>query len=212
MKITKIGHCCLLIQYKNVSIITDPGNLSFIPKDIKEIELILITHEHADHLHLESLKEILSTNSRARIITNSSVGKILDSQGISYTLVSDKEKFNYKDIEIVGFGKNHASIYTTIPSVENTGYLIDDKLFYPGDSLYNPKRKIEILALPVAGPWLKLSEAIDYARLINPRRCFPVHDGIMKINTPFHNLTQKILHYYDIEFHPMVENDIWDVN
>ncbi len=34
-----------------------------------------------------------------------------------------------------------------------------------------------ILALPLAAPWLKLSEAIDYAKEVRANICFPVHDG-----------------------------------
>ena len=44
---------------------------------------------------------------------------------------------------------------------------------------YNPNKPIEILALPVAGPWANIKSATNYALEINPRICFPVHDGML---------------------------------
>ena len=55
-----------------------------------------------------------------------------------------------------------------------------NKLYYPGDAFHEPGKAVEILGLPVAGPWLKISEAIDFAKKIKPKKAFPVHDGMMK--------------------------------
>jgi hypothetical protein len=35
------------------------------------------------------------------------------------------------------------------------------------------------MALPVAGPWMKISEALDYALKLQPTSTFPVHDMIL---------------------------------
>jgi L-ascorbate metabolism protein UlaG (beta-lactamase superfamily) len=59
MKITKIGHCCLLIEEKGLRILTDPGAWSEAQNELKNIQLILITHEHQDHFYLDSLKQVL---------------------------------------------------------------------------------------------------------------------------------------------------------
>jgi len=53
------------------------------------------------------------------------------------------------------------------------------KFYFPGDSFHDPKRPIDVLALPVAGPWMKISEAIDFAKLVKPRVAFGVHDGMI---------------------------------
>lgn len=180
MKITKIGHCCLLIEVKGVRILTDPGSFTTAQNDLSHIELILITHEHQDHIHVESLVEIMKKNPSAQVRTNASVGKILKEKGIAFTLLTDGMEETIKKISIKGIGKEHASIYSTLPIWENTGYFIDSTLFYPGDAFTVPKKKIKILALPVEGPWMKLSEAIDYAKKVKPEFAFPVHDGRLK--------------------------------
>jgi L-ascorbate metabolism protein UlaG (beta-lactamase superfamily) len=62
MKITKYGHCCLLVEDNGVVILTDPGNYNELPVVIPTIDALLITHEHADHCHVESLKKIIEVN------------------------------------------------------------------------------------------------------------------------------------------------------
>lgn len=77
MRIKKNGHCCLLVQTPSAVILTDPGMFSSEQNVLTGIDIVLITHEHADHLHVDSLKEILKNNPSARVITNSSVGMVL---------------------------------------------------------------------------------------------------------------------------------------
>ena len=45
------------------------------------------------------------------------------------------------------------------------GFVLNKKFFYPGDSLENPKNQVDIIAFPIAGSWLKLSEVVDWLRL-----------------------------------------------
>ena len=180
MKIKKLGHCCFVAEPKEgVKIMTDPGAFSILQIAEKNIDVVLITHEHADHLHVDSLKDILKNNPEALVITNTSVGNILDKNGIKYLKVEEGEKYKIKGVEISGFGNVHAEIYEDFGKVQNTGYMIDS-LCYAGDSFNYPDAEVDVLALPVAGPWMKISNAIDYAKNIRPRICFPVHDAIMQ--------------------------------
>ncbi len=180
MKITKLGHSCILIEEKGVKILTDPGNYSMAQNNIKNIDIILITHQHQDHCDISSIKTILSNNPQGKIITNKSVSIILKKNEIESIVVENEQFFQEKEVPIEGFGKNHAIIYTSIPVIQNIGYLINNKMFFPGDALIKPKKSIEILALPVYAPWMRISEAIDYAIELKPKVCIPIHDGILK--------------------------------
>lgn len=180
MKITKFGHCCLLVEEAGLRILTDPGVYSTAQNGVKNIDLVLITHEHQDHLHVESLKIVLQNNPEAKVITNTAVSKILEKEGITFTILEDGQDLTERGVLFEGFGKLHALMHSSLTPVQNTGYFIAGRLFYPGDALTNPHKKVEILALPVSGPWLKLSEAIDYALELKPQVCFAVHDGILK--------------------------------
>lgn len=200
MKVTKFGHCCLLIEEKSLRILTDPGSYSTAQNEVKDINVVLITHEHADHIHIPSLKNFLKNNPKARIITNKGVAKMLDAEEINYELVEHNQKINIGGVLIEGYGEKHAEMYKTITPVINTGYFINNRLFYPGDAFYNPKKSVDILALPVAGPWMKLSEAIDYAIEVHPKVAFPVHEGILKNPGSVHRIPNDFLNSKGIKF------------
>lgn len=200
MKITKFGHCCLLIEESGVRILTDPGIYTETQNTQKDIDLVIITHEHPDHFHIDSLKLILQNNPQALVVTSSAVGKLLDEQKITYKVVEESENFEFKGVLIEGFGKLHAQIHSSIPAASNTGYFIANKLFYPGDALTDPSRQIETLALPVAGPWIKLSEAVDYALKLKPKMAFPVHDALLKNTGTTDYIPSQILPKQGIDF------------
>ncbi len=176
MKIKKIGHCCLVIEINGKRIMTDPGNFSTNQKNETGIDLILYTHEHQDHYHLETLQEVFKNNPNAIIIANTAVGKLLTEAGFKFTKVEDGETFDLNGIKIIGFGNKHAEIYGTYGQVQNTGYMINE-LCYPGDNFEFPNSKVDILALPISGPWMRVRDAIEYAKKLKPRIAFPVHDA-----------------------------------
>lgn len=179
MKIAKLGHCCFVVEPKEgIRVMIDPGAFSTMQNEVKNISAVLITHEHQDHLHIDSLKKVLENSPSAIVITNTSVGKLLSGAGIKYIKVEDGQKYDLNGVNIAGFGSKHAEIYGTYEQVQNTGYIVDS-LCYPGDSFNNPNSKVDILALPVAGPWMRIKDAIDYAKNIKPRIVFPVHDAIL---------------------------------
>jgi L-ascorbate metabolism protein UlaG (beta-lactamase superfamily) len=180
MKITKYGHCCLLIEEGGLRVLTDPGSFSSGYEAARNVDVILITHEHSDHFHLDSLKTVLANNPQARVVTNSAVGALMGKENLAFEVLEHGQSRKDKEVLIEGIGTEHAVIYPTLPNAMNTGYFIGGKLFYPGDALTNPNRPVEILALPVTGPWMKISDALDYAIALKPKIWLPVHDGNLK--------------------------------
>ena len=180
MTITKLGHCCLILEHQGLKILTDPGSFTIEPvKAVTGIHLILITHQHQDHYHIESIELILKNNPGAKVITNSAVAKLLKEKGIEAIIVGDGQSAEVNGVLIEGFGKDHAPIYGTLNLVENTGYFVANQFYFPGDAFHDPKKPVDVLALPTAGPWMKISEAIDFAKLVKPRVAFGVHDGMI---------------------------------
>lgn len=201
MKIKKLGHCCLVIEENGKKIMTDPGSYT-VEEQIKEknIDIILITHEHQDHLHVDSLKSVLLNNPNAVVITNSGVGGILDENGAKYQKLENGQSREFSGVFLEAYGDKHAEIYKEFGQVQNTGYFIGKNLFYPGDAFTNPHKKIDILALPVLAPWLRLKDSIDYAIEVNPRICFPVHDWNIKIPGIVHKMPENVLIKKNIKF------------
>jgi uncharacterized membrane protein YpjA len=50
---------------------------------------------------------------------------------------------------------------------------------HPGDSFYLPFTTVEVLAIPAAAPWMKLSESVDYLRSVEPAKAFPIHQAVL---------------------------------
>jgi L-ascorbate metabolism protein UlaG (beta-lactamase superfamily) len=203
MKIKKIGHCCLVIETNGKRIMTDPGSFTIEEQGKeKEIDLILITHEHIDHFHIESLKKVLENNPQAVIFTNDGVGLLLGEAGIKYKVLKDKTPEDFLGVEIEAHDCKHEEIFQDFGQVLNTGYFIDKRLFYPGDSFYNPGKTVEILALPIAGPWTNIKDAISYALNVKPKICFPVHDGMINNSGIgfYHKMPGMALSLFNIEF------------
>jgi L-ascorbate metabolism protein UlaG (beta-lactamase superfamily) len=234
MKIKKIGHCCLVVEVEVLGaegaqhikkIMTDPGGWTIKQIDERNIDLILITHEHGDHLHVESLKKVLENNPGSKVVTNTAVKNILVKENIwqdngNFMVLENgsleeslgAEFESIKKLGIGLFAKTcpHADIYDDIVPVQNTGYMVNDKLFYPGDAYLFIEKPVEILALPVAGPWAKIREVIEYAKKVKPKVAFPVHDGLIKENciAPFRFLPNKFLNEAGIEFKDLNDNGV----
>ncbi len=202
MKIKKLGHCCLVLNIDGKRVMTDPGSYTISEQEQElNIDLIVITHEHSDHLHIDSLKSILANNPNAVVVTNGAVGKILDESLIKYEKLEDGQSGEFAGVYLEAHGNKHEEIYEEIGQVQNTGYFITKDFFYPGDAFTNPNKPIDILALPVAGPWTNIKTPIMYARELKPRICFPVHDGMLNPNFgTAHRVPSMVLPKYNIEF------------
>lgn len=191
----------MLIKEGNLTILTDPGTYTIEEQEkLVGIDLVVFTHEHFDHFHLESLKVILKNNPNAKVVTNHGLGKLLTEGGVVFELLEEGQEKMFAGVSIAGFGCEHAFIHESFPITVNTGYMFANRFFYPGDALVNPKKSVEILAFPVTGPWLKLHEAIAYAEELSPKKSFPVHDWNLKLPGIFHKLPSTVLPTKGIQF------------
>ena len=204
MHIKKLKHCCMVIKVpgqggKHTVIVTDPGSYSIEEHDkIAYADIILITHEHADHFHLESVKALAKRSPGVSVIANDAVGDLLAREGIEHRIMKHGNAIEVKGVHLEAYGELHAVIHSSLPRVSNVGFFIENKLFYPGDALVDPEKPVDVLALPVAGPWLKIGEAIDYAIQVKPRLAFPVHDAVRSAFQ--HTLPEMVLSQNGIEF------------
>jgi hypothetical protein len=76
-------------------------------------------------------------------------------------------------------GDLHAQIHHSIPVIENRAVLINDKVFYPGDSFTLPDREVELLAVPTSAPWLKIGEVMDFVSAIKHKKSIATHNALL---------------------------------
>ncbi len=206
MKIRKIGHSCMYIQEAGLKILIDPGMFTTAQNELTGLDIMLITHEHADHCDINSIKEILKNNPKLKIFTNTSVKNILAKEGIEAIILEDGQSHAHEGVLFHAFGDQHAMFHPTLPVFQNTGYMIGNRFYYPGDSFAKPDRPVEILALPVGGPWMKTMEAIDFAFDLKPKVVFPVHDMVYANPAMTHRWPAMALEKAGIKFISL-END-----
>ena len=210
MKITKYGHCCLLIEINGKRVLTDPGSFSEGYEILTNLDVIVVTHEHADHLHISGVKTILKQNPKVTIVSNSSVAALLKTEGIDCEIIEGDSKAICAGVGLEAQDAQHVEIFEDYGIVQNTAYRIEQEFFYPGDSYAIPKEPVRVLALPVAGPWCKVTEAIHYALTVKPDIAIPVHDAILNdTGTNLHyRLFSTQLEKEGITFTPLTEKEV----
>jgi L-ascorbate metabolism protein UlaG (beta-lactamase superfamily) len=109
--------------------------------------------------------------------------------------VSPGERLELAGSTIDVIGGDHGVIHPDIPVVPNNGYLIDGDagtVLHPGDSFSAPPRPIDLLLLPTAAPWLKVSEAVDYLRAVAPSLAVPIHQAILATPEKHYGLFREL--------------------
>ncbi|MFJ1702407.1 MBL fold metallo-hydrolase [Kitasatospora sp. NPDC088346] len=178
MRLTKLGHACVRIERGGTTMVIDPG--MFTEADaLRGADAVLITHEHLDHFAEDRLRAAVADHPGLRIWTNRAVADHLDGIAANVSVVGEGDAFEIDGLDVSVHGEWHAVIHPDIPRVHNIGFLLGGTLFHPGDALTVPPHPVETLLLPVAGPWTKVSELIDYVREAGPSRALAIHEAVL---------------------------------
>ncbi|WP_129668952.1 MBL fold metallo-hydrolase [Phytoactinopolyspora endophytica] len=178
MKLTKYEHSCVLVEDGDARVLIDPGNFSHGFEELTGLTAVLVTHQHPDHLDVERLPRVLEHNPDAALYTDAGTAEVLAQMHIESTTVHAGDRLDL-GVEVDVHGEQHAVIHPDIPVVPNVGYLVGGRFFHPGDSFAPPPVDVEILGMPTAAPWQKLSEAIDFLRAVEPATAIPIHQAIL---------------------------------
>lgn len=173
MKITKHEHATLLLEKAGSALVIDPGMFLSAP-EFSDVVAVVITHEHADHWTPDVLRRIVDRNDGVRILGPAGVAAAASDFEIEVVAAGDTAEVGPFTLRF--FGSDHAEIHESIPVIDNVGVLVDDELYYPGDSYTLPGVAVGTLAAPIGAPWLKIGEAIDFVLAVAPQRAFYSHD------------------------------------
>ena len=156
----------------------DPGVFAQ-PEALDGADAVLITHEHPDHYHpahLAGCDAAIHTIDAVAARIREDVPDLAE----RVTVVAPEERFDV-GIPVRAVGELHAVIHPELPRFHNSGYVLtlgDTSVYHPGDALTGPGEDVDVLCLPVSAPWLKASEAIDFAREVAAPRSLAIHDRI----------------------------------
>ena len=210
MKVTWLTQAGLLFENGNITVMVDPyfsdsvakihpERKRRIPMEERYLEkdpdVILITHDHLDHLDPETLTPILSRAKRpiTVIAPENAYNKLVKMGGEhNYVMLNPHSVWSERGITFYAVHAEHSD-RTAV------GFILDDgeKTYYvSGDTLYNYDVIDEVLELvedgvdyafvPINGKGnnMNAKDAADFAYEIDAKRAVPLHYGLFDSISP----------------------------
>jgi L-ascorbate metabolism protein UlaG (beta-lactamase superfamily) len=185
MKISKYLHSCLVFELDGYKLLFDPGKFSFAegrvtPEMFADVDSIIITHIHPDHLDTENLKKIVEL-SHAPVNTNTQVGEAISKEGLTFNLM-EQGTFTLGPFTLKAIPVQHEPLLDN-PIPQMTGFIINDKVLHPVDSMETSLTEhtgIELLLLVTMAPFANELRIAGFADQLKPKQILPVHDGYAK--------------------------------
>ena len=174
-----IQHASLYFTYEGVTIYCDPVNYEGVDyRTLPKADVILITHEHYDHLDKEAIMQISTPNTV--LYCTKPTHEILHLGNILH----NGEKVSYLiDIEAVSSYNTSEGREIYHPKGRDNGYVITlggSRIYIPGDCEDMPEmaelKDIDVAFLPINQPYtMTVAQAINAAKIIKPKILYPIH-------------------------------------
>lgn len=179
-----IGHGSLLFKIDNMNVYFDPVRSSGNYKNLPKADIILVTHEHYDHLDIDLIKD-LNKQGTTIFWNGASLSKIHQAKAMK---AGDSQKVGNITIEAVpayNLVNQRAPGQPFHPRGVGIGYILNfgGKRFYvAGDTENIPEMKalknIDIAFLPMNLPYTMTPEMVaDAAKAFKPKILYPYHYG-----------------------------------
>lgn len=178
MRVTKFGHSCVRLDDGATSLVIDPGHFTGRTA-VEGATAVLVTHVHPDHVDHDLLRAC-----DAPVWTIQEVADAIAAEAPDLvervTVVRPGEVFD-AGLRVRAVGELHAVIHPEMQRFHNSGYVVEAggrSVYHPGDALTGPGQDVDLTLVPVSAPWLKTSEAIDFAREVAAPRNLAIHDRV----------------------------------
>ncbi len=184
LAITFLGHGSLKFSFSGKNFYVDPFSKLADYSRLPKADVIVITHEHRDHLDPVAIEQVRSARTRfvvsesaSRQITDAIVMKNGDVQTVDGVQIEAVPAYN-----IVHKRDNGEPFH---PKGNGNGYVFtfgDKRVYVAGDTENIPEMKsvknIDIAFLPMNLPYTMTPEmAADAAKMLQPRILYPYHLG-----------------------------------
>ena len=182
LKITFIGHGTLMLEYKGKIVHVDPWTRLADYSQMPKADLILITHEHGDHLDTKAIATI-RTDKTAVVLTKPCAervsGGIVMKNGDTKTVTGLK----IEAVPAYNIVSKRADGTPYHPKGRGNGYILNfdkTRVYIAGDTENIPEmaklKKIDIAFLPMNQPYTMTPEmAAAAAKVVMPEILYPYH-------------------------------------
>ena len=192
MRLTSFGHSCLLVEVADLRVLLDPGTFSSGFEQLRDLDAVLVTHQHPDHCDPDRFAPLVEANPGARVLLETQTADQLRDGGLRRdveTLTSGTDvtlEGRGSALTVSPVGQRHAIIHADIPRIDNTGVVLradgEPSFFHPGDALDAEPGDVDLLGVPLNAPWCAMKETIEFVRRIGAPRFVPIHDGLLAEN------------------------------
>lgn len=184
LEITFIGHGTLMFTFGGKVIHVDPvsryGDYSGLPK----ADMILITHEHGDHLDPKLIKD-LRTEKTVLVLTEACTKKIEGGTVMKNGDVQTIEGLKIEAVPAYNLVHKRDNGQPFHPKGNGNGYVLtfgDKRVYVAGDTENTPEMKalegIDCAFLPMDLPYTMTPEMVaDAAKAFKPKILYPYHYG-----------------------------------
>lgn len=183
MRVTHLGHACLLVEMADRRVLIDPGNFSSGYEDLRGLDAILVTHNHPDHFDPDRAPTFLRSRTGVPVHADPLTAEKLRSEGLTVIPTEEGTPFAIGDITVTPVGELHAFNHPKMPRIPNVGVVLradgEPSLFHPGDAYDAEPGPVDVLAHPLNAPWTASRDSIDFVARIAPSRLVPIHDALL---------------------------------
>jgi L-ascorbate metabolism protein UlaG (beta-lactamase superfamily) len=183
LKITFIGHGTLMFNFGGKVIHVDPYSTLADYNILPKADLILVTHEHRDHLDLKALNMVRTE--KTVVVLTETCAKQLQGGTVMNGDVKTVEGFEIEAVPAYNIVHKRDTGQPFHPRGVGNGYIItfgDKRVYVAGDTENVPEMKglknIDIAFLPMNLPYTMTPEMVaEAAKAFKPKILYPYHFG-----------------------------------